>query len=91
MAPDPIRIMVVDDHPVVRAGLVMLISHEPDMTVVAQAAHGKEAITLFEKTNPDVTLIDLSLPDIHGVEVIERIRKKFPHAKMLVLECLQRK
>ncbi|MCI0412954.1 response regulator transcription factor [bacterium] len=80
-----IRIMVVDDHPVVRAGLVMLISHETDMTVVAEASHGKEALSLFEKTNPDVTLIDLSLPDIHGVEVIERIRKSFPQAKLLVL------
>jgi two-component system NarL family response regulator len=85
MTPKQIRIMVVDDHPVVRAGLVMLISHEPDMTVVAEASNGKEALLLFEQTNPDITLMDLSLPDIHGVEVIERIRKRFPQAKLLVL------
>jgi len=85
MRENSIRIMVVDDHPVVRAGLVMLISHEEDMTVVAQAANGKEAIESYEKYEPDITLIDLSLPDIHGIEVIERIRKKFPMAKILVL------
>lgn len=85
MKEGPIRIMVVDDHPVVRAGLVMLISHEEDMTVVGEAAYGKDAIALYEKTNPDVTLIDLSLPDIHGIEVIENIHRRFPQAKILVL------
>jgi two-component system NarL family response regulator len=85
MNENPIRILVVDDHPVVRAGLVMLISHEEDMTVVGEASYGKEAIALYEKTNPDITLIDLSLPDIHGIEVIESIHKKFPQAKILVL------
>jgi DNA-binding NarL/FixJ family response regulator len=85
MKEGPIRIMVVDDHPVVRAGLVMLISHEEDMTVVGEAAYGKEAMALYETTTPDVTLIDLSLPDIHGIEVIENIHKKFPTAKILVL------
>jgi len=85
MKEHPIRILVVDDHPVVRAGLVMLISHEDDMTVVGEAADGKEAISLYETTNPDITLIDLSLPDIHGIEVIESIHKKFTQAKILVL------
>jgi two-component system NarL family response regulator len=85
MKEDPIRIMVVDDHPVVRAGLVMLISHEEDMAVVAEAACGKDAIALYETNMPDITLIDLSLPDIHGIEVIESIHRKFPQAKILVL------
>ncbi len=79
------RIMVVDDHPIVRDGLTALIERREDMTVVAQAANAAEAIAAFREQRPDVTLMDLRLPDRDGVSAIEAIRQEFPQARMLVV------
>ncbi len=80
-----IRILIVDDHPVLREGLVMIIESQPDLEVVAEAGTGKQAIALFEEHLPDITLMDLGLPDIHGVEVIKRLRETHPDARIIVL------
>src|SRR5208283_5289524 len=81
----PIRIMVVDDHPVVRFGLVAMLGAQPDFTVVAQASKGEEAIALFREHQPDVCLMDLRLPEIGGAEAIRLIRKEFPKSTFIVL------
>jgi DNA-binding NarL/FixJ family response regulator len=80
-----IRIMVVEDHHVVRQGLVALLNVVEGMEVVGEAADGVEAITQFRKQLPHITLIDLRLPRLSGVEVIERIRMETPHARFIVL------
>ena len=77
--------MIVDDHPVVRAGLASLIRNQPGMLVVAEARTGQEAIELYRKHQPRVTLLDLSLPDLTGVEVIKRIKAEFEDAKFIIL------
>jgi DNA-binding NarL/FixJ family response regulator len=81
----PIRIMLVDDHPIVRIGLAALIGTLPGMETVAQASTGYEALALHAEHQPDVTLMDLRLPDIGGVEVIQRIRAGSPEARFIVL------
>ena len=73
-----IRVLVVDDHKVVRVGLRAMISHEPDMEVVAEAADGPTALAAHAAHQPDVTLMDLRLPDIGGAELITEIRKRDP-------------
>ena len=80
-----IRLMIVDDHPVVRQGLTAMIGIEADLKVVAEAERGEDAIALFRRHQPDVTLIDLRLPGISGVETIEAIRREFPTSRFLVL------
>jgi DNA-binding NarL/FixJ family response regulator len=80
-----IRIMLVDDHPIVRIGLAALIGTLPGMETVAQAGNGAEAVALHAEHTPDVTLMDLRLPDISGVEVIRRIRVGAPEARFIVL------
>jgi DNA-binding NarL/FixJ family response regulator len=80
-----IRIMLVDDHPIVRIGLAALIGSLEGMETVAQAGGGKEAIALHRESKPDVTLMDLRLPDLGGVEVIRAIRAESPEAKFIVL------
>jgi DNA-binding NarL/FixJ family response regulator len=81
----PIRIMTVDDHQVFRDGIGAMLSTQQDMVLVAEAATGMEAIELYKTHRPDVTLMDLRLPDISGLEAIEKIREKFPQARMIVL------
>lgn len=81
----PIRIMIVDDHPIVRIGLAALIKTLPGMETVAQAGGGREAIALHRQHNPDVTLMDLRLPDISGVEVIRTLCETSPEARFIVL------
>lgn len=82
---DPIRILVVDDHHVVRQGLVALLNIMPDIEVVGQAADGAEAIKLHGSLRPDITLMDLQLPGLSGVETIRRIRNNDPVARFIVL------
>jgi two-component system NarL family response regulator len=80
-----IRVLVVDDHKVVRVGLRAMISHEPDMEVVAEAGDGPSALAAHAAHKPDVTLMDLRLPDISGADLITQIRKGDPHAKFIIL------
>src|ERR1700760_1345420 len=84
-----IRLLIVDDHPMVRDGILASVRAQPDMEVVGEATCGQEAITLFSKTRPDVTLMDLRLPDISGNEAIEQIRSTFPNARVIVLTTYQ--
>lgn len=81
----PIRIMVTDDHPVVREGFAAMINSEPDMTVVAQARSGEEALELFRRLHPDVTLMDLRMPGMNGVDAIRVLRREFPTSRLIVL------
>ena len=80
-----ISLIVADDHPVVRDGLTRLINDEADMEVVGEAANGEEAIGLFERLRPDITLLDLKMPTIDGVTATKLIRQAVPTAKVIVL------
>ena len=79
------RCLVVDDHPVVRAGLVALISEQSDMTVVAEAANGQAAIEAFRQHLPDVTLMDLRMPVMSGSEAVAALRREFPASRFIIL------
>jgi len=83
--PAPIRILAVDDHPIVRQGIAGLVSIQPDMTLVGEASDGREAIQLFRLHRPDVTLMDLQMPGMNGVDALIAIRNEFPEAKIIVL------
>ena len=78
-------VLVVDDHALVRTGVVKIISHEPGLEVVAEAANGAEAVEAFAKYNPDVTLLDLRMPVMEGVEAVRQIREIDPNARVIVL------
>ena len=80
-----LRVIIVDDHPIVRAGLEAVISDQPDMLVVGQAATGTEAVDLALRERPDVALMDLRLPEMNGVEAIAAIRAHWPDARVIVL------
>jgi len=80
-----IRILLVDDHPIVRAGLASIVNSQPDMEIVAQTDSGREAIELYATQQPDVTLMDLKLPGASGVETIRALRQRFGAIKVLVL------
>ena len=73
-----IRILTVDDHPILRQGIAGLIADEPDMTLVAEAANGREAIQQFRAHRPDVTLMDLQMPEMNGLDAMIAIRGEFP-------------
>ena len=81
----PIRILVVDDHHVVRQGIAALLDTEPDMSLVAEASNGREALQRFRTHRPDVTLMDLQMPQMSGLDAIIAIRGEFPEARIIVL------
>jgi len=80
-----IRILTVDDHPLLRKGIAALVNPEPDLKLVAEAANGKEAIEAFRSHQPDVTLMDLQMPELDGLEAIVAIRREHPEARIIVL------
>jgi DNA-binding NarL/FixJ family response regulator len=81
----PIRILAVDDHPIVRQGIAGLVAVHSDMSVVAEASNGREAIQQFRAHNPDVTLMDLQMPEMGGLDAMIAIRGEFPEARIIVL------
>jgi DNA-binding NarL/FixJ family response regulator len=78
-------VLVVDDHVLVRTGVANIISNEPDLQVVAEAANGVEAVAAFERHRPDVTLLDLRMPVMEGVEAVRQIRQRDPGARVIIL------
>lgn len=80
-----IRVVAADDHALLRQGIASLINAQPDMTLVAQAATGREALEQFRQYLPDVTLMDLQMPDMNGIEALIGIRSEFPNARIIVL------
>ena len=81
----PIRILSVDDHPLVRRGIAGLVGGESDMTLIADATNGREAIQQFRTHRPDVTLVDLQMPEMNGLDAMIAIRSEFPDARIIVL------
>ena len=80
-----IRILTVDDHPLLRAGIAGLIADEPDMVLVAEAVDGRDAIAQFHRHRPDVTLMDLQMPEMDGFGALEAIRAQEPDARIVML------
>src|SRR5271169_1242826 len=87
MSADPksIRILAVDDHPLIRQGIAGLVAIQSDMTLAAEASNGRDAIQQFRTHRPDVTLMDLQMPEMNGVDAIIAIRNEFPEARIIVL------
>ena len=84
-ANSPIRILTVDDHPVLRRGIAAILEREPEMVLVAEATNGSEGIALFRTHRPDITLMDLQMPEMNGIDTILAIREEFPNARIIVL------
>lgn len=80
-----IRVLVVDDHPLLRDGIAALIGSEEDMELIGEASNGREAIELFRKYQPDITLMDLQMPEMNGIDAIGAIRGEFREARIIVL------
>src|SRR5438876_5356682 len=84
-----IRVLCVDDHPLLREGIAAIISNQPDMLLLAQASTGCEAIQMFRQHQPDVTLMDLRLPDMSGIDSLIAIRTEFPEARVIMLTTFE--
>jgi DNA-binding NarL/FixJ family response regulator len=84
-APELIRILTVDDHVLLRKGIAALLNAEPDMKLIAEASNGREAIESFRRHCPDVTLMDIQMPGLNGIEAIDCILSEFPDARIIVL------
>lgn len=87
--PTRIRVFSVDDHPLLREGIAAIINSQPDMEMVAQASTGREAIPLFRQHRPDVTLMDLRMPDMTGIDALIAIRNEFPAARIVMLTTFE--
>lgn len=81
----PIRVLIAEDHVIARVGVAAIVNAQPDMTVVAEATNGQQAMTLYRKHQPDVVLMDMRMPVLGGVEAVTAIRKEFPGARILAL------
>ena len=84
-APNQIRVLSVDDHPLLHEGLATIIRDQPDLWLVAEASNGREALQHFRQHRPDVTLMDLRLPDMSGIDAMTSIRSEFPDARIVIL------
>ena len=87
---DKARVLLVDDHALLRTGVAKIINQEPDLHVIAEAENGAEAVIAFETHRPDVTLLDLRMPVMEGVEAVKQIRSRDPHALLIVLTTFDR-
>src|SRR6266849_222673 len=87
--PAPIRVLSVDDHPLLRQGIAAIINSQPDMLLVAEASSGSEGIQKFREHQPDVTLMDLRLPDMSGIDTMIAIRTEFPDARVIMLTTFE--
>ncbi|HEX8292741.1 MAG TPA: response regulator transcription factor [Pyrinomonadaceae bacterium] len=84
-----IRVLSVDDHPLMREGVAAIVNSRPDMKIVAQAANGSEAVEMYRRHRPDVTLMDLRLPDMSGIDALARIRAEFADARVIMLTTFE--
>jgi DNA-binding NarL/FixJ family response regulator len=83
--PDPIRVLCVDDHPLVRKGIASILANEADITLVGEADNGRDAVRLFRELRPDVVLMDLRMRELDGIETTRAIRGEFPDARIVAL------
>jgi DNA-binding NarL/FixJ family response regulator len=82
---NPIRILAVDDHALVRKGITAILASQPDMSLVAEASNGREAVEQFRSHRPDITLMDLQMPELNGLDAMIAIRAEFPDARIIML------